>query len=55
MKYKVVVEAVIRKTYEIEAESSQKAQEEANEVFTVGPEGDEYYRQEAIDVEEMGE
>ena len=51
-KYQVTVQAVIRKTYEVEAEDSQKAQEMANEMFTVEPEGDEYYNQETIDVEE---
>lgn len=53
MKYRVTVEAVIRKTYEVEAEDLQKAQELANEMFTVEPDGDEYYDQQAIDVEEM--
>lgn len=53
MKYQVTVEAVIRKTYEVEAEDEQKAQEMANEMFTVEPDGDEYYDQKAIDVEEM--
>lgn len=52
MKYQVTVEAVIRKTYEVEAEDSQKAQEMANEMFTVEPEGYECYDQQAIDVEE---
>jgi len=54
MKYRVTVEAVVRKTFDIEAESSQEAQEEANEIFTVANDGgEEYYRQEAIDIEEM--
>jgi hypothetical protein len=51
-KYQVTIEAVIRKTYEVEAEDMQKAQEMANEMFTVEPDGDEYYDQQAIDVEE---
>lgn len=50
--YRVTVEAVIRKTYMVEAEDSQAAQEKANEMFTVEPEGDEYYDQQAIEVEE---
>lgn len=53
MKYRVTIEAVIRKTYEVEAEDTQQAQELANEMFTVEPEGGEYYNQQAIDVEEM--
>jgi hypothetical protein len=51
-KYQVTIEAVIRKTYKVEAEDMQKAQEMANEMFTVEPDGDEYYDQQAIDVEE---
>ena len=53
MRYAVTVQAVIRKTYEVEADDMQKAQEMANEMFTVEPDGDEYYDQQAIDVEEM--
>lgn len=53
MRYAVTIEAVIRKTYEVEADDMQKAQEMANEMFTVEPDGDEYYDQQAIDVEEM--
>jgi hypothetical protein len=51
-KYQVTIEAVIRKTYEVEAEDMQKAQEMANEMFTVEPDGNEHYDQQAIDVEE---
>ena len=51
-KYQVTVEAVIRKTYEVEAEDTQQAQEMANQMFTVEPDGDEYYDQQAIEVEE---
>ena len=47
-KYQVTIEAVIRKTYEVEAEDMQKAQEMANEMFTVEPDGDEYYDQQVI-------
>lgn len=50
--YSVTIEAVIRKTYTVEAEDEQRAQEEANQMFTVEPDGDEYYSQQAIDVSE---
>ena len=50
MKYEVTVQAVIRKTYTVEADDVQKAQELAHEMFTVEPEGGEYYDQEIIDV-----
>ena len=49
-KYEVTVQAVIRKTYTVEADDMQKAQEMAHEMFTVEPEGDEYYDQGIIDV-----
>ena len=52
-RYQVTVEAIIRKTYEIEAVGEYDAQNQANEMFTVEPEGGEYYGQQAIDVEEM--
>lgn len=48
--YEVTVQAVIRKTYRVEADDMQKAQEMAHEMFTVEPEGDEYYDQDIIDV-----
>ena len=51
-KYQVTVEAIIRKTYEVEAEDSQKASEMANEMFIVETTPDEYYHQQAIDIEE---
>ena len=50
--YEVTVQAVIRKTYTVEADDMQKAQELAHEMFTVEPEGDEYYEQDIIDVSE---
>lgn len=50
--YQVTVEAVIRKTYMVEADDEQKAQETANEMFTVAPESDEHYSQQVIDVEQ---
>lgn len=53
MKYAITVQATIRKTYEIEADDSQKATEMAHEMFTVEPDGDEYYSQEAIDIDEL--
>lgn len=53
MKYQVTVQAIIRKTYEVEAADEYEAQNKANELFTVEPDGDEYYNQETIDVEEM--
>lgn len=53
MKYRVTVQAIIRKTYEVEADDQQAAQEMANAMFTVEPDDDEYYNQETIDVEEM--
>lgn len=52
-RYQVTVEAVVRKTYEVEAVDESDAQNQANEMFTVEPESDEYYGQEVIDVEEM--
>ena len=52
-KYQVTIEAVIRKTYEVEADTAQKAQEQAHGLFTVEPEGGEYYDQQAIDTEEI--
>lgn len=53
MKYNVTIECVIRKTYTVDAEDMQKASEEANQLFTVEPDGDEYYSQECIDIEEV--
>lgn len=52
MKYQVTVQAVIRKTYAVEAADEYEAQNQANELFTVEPDDDEYYSQETIDVEE---
>lgn len=50
MKYQVVIEAVVRKTIEVEAENSQAAQEQAHGMFTVECDGDEYYSQEILEV-----
>lgn len=54
-KYQVTVEAIIRKTYVIKAKSSEKAQEMAQDMFTVEPEHDydEYYDQQVVDIEEV--
>lgn len=49
-KYEVTIEAVIRKTYTVEAEDEQSAQEQAHEMFTVEPEGDEHYDQQVLEV-----
>ena len=54
MKYYVTVEATIRKTYEVEADSKQEATEAATEIFSVLEDGTpEYYNQEVIDIEEQ--
>lgn len=53
MKYAITVQATIRKTYEIEANDPDKAVEVAHEMFTVEPDGDEYYNQEAVDIERL--
>lgn len=54
-KYQVIVEAVVRKTIEVEAVDEMDAQMQANEKFTLEPEEgvDEYYDQQAIEVNEM--
>jgi hypothetical protein len=48
--YEVTVQAIIRKTYTVEADDMQKAQEMAHEMFTVEPEDDECYEQDIVDV-----
>jgi hypothetical protein len=50
--YEVTVQAVIRKTYRVEADDMQKAQLQAYDMFTVEPDGDEYYDQKVIDISE---
>lgn len=50
MRYEVTIEAVIRKTYTVEAEDTGKAMEEAQGLFSVLPEGDEYYSQDVLKV-----
>ena len=51
-KFEVTVEAVIRKTYTVEAEDVQKAQEQAQEMFSVlnEPGVDEHYDQQVLEV-----
>lgn len=51
--YSVTVEAVVRKTYTIEADSEDEAAELANEQFSVLPEDgiDEYYDQQVEEIE----
>jgi len=50
--YEVIIEAVVRKTYKIKAEDDQKAQELAQEQFSVLNElgVDEYYSQNILEV-----
>lgn len=51
-KFEVTIEAVIRKTYTVEAEDMQKAQEQAQEMFSVlnEPGVDEHYDQQVLEV-----
>jgi hypothetical protein len=49
-KYEVTVQAVIRKTYTVEADNEDMAQLAAYDMFTVTPDEDEYYDQKVIDV-----
>lgn len=52
MKYYVTIEATVRKTYEVEADSKQEAQETATDLFTVLEDGTpEYYTQEVFGVD----
>jgi len=53
MKYFVTIQAVIRKTIEVEAETRADAVESAHELFTVENDGPEYYNEETINVEEL--
>lgn len=52
-KFAVTVEAVIRKTYTVEAEDHNQASELANQQFSVLPEWDvdEYYDQQTVEIE----
>jgi hypothetical protein len=48
-KYTVSIRAIVTKTYEIHAESREKAVEEAHEIFTVASDDhDESYEQETV-------
>ena len=51
-KYEVTIEAIVRKTYTVEAEDTQSAQEQAQEIFSVlnEPDVDEYYMQQVLEV-----
>lgn len=53
MKWEITVQTTIRKTYQIEADDPDRAIEMAHEMFTVEPDGDEYYNQEAVDIERL--
>jgi hypothetical protein len=50
--YEVTIEAVVRKTYMIEAEDDRQAQEQAQQQFSVlnEPGVDEYYTQNILEV-----
>jgi hypothetical protein len=50
--YEVTVEAVIRKTYSVKADDWEEATLQAYDMFTVEPDGDEYYDQQVIDISE---
>jgi len=52
MKYYVTIEATIRKTYEVEADSKEEATEAATEMFSALEDGTpEYYTQEVLGVD----
>jgi hypothetical protein len=52
MKYYVTIEATIRKTYEIEADSKEEAQKAGTELFSALEDGTpEYYTQEVLGVD----
>jgi len=53
-RYFVTVQAVVRKTIEVEAETRDEAVGLAHEAFTVENDGGpEYYKEETVDVEEL--
>lgn len=54
-KYQVTIEAVIRKTIEVEATDTFEAQQQAQELFTVECDGDEHYAQDVLEVCEADE
>lgn len=55
MKYAITIEAIVCKTYEVEAGSEQEAIEQAQEMFSVLPEEgvDEKYDQQLVSAEEV--
>lgn len=53
MRYQVTIEAVIRKTIEVEAQDEEEAREEAHGLFTVECDGDEHYTQEVLEINEV--
>ena len=50
-KYLITIQAVITKTYEVEADDRDEAIIEANEKFSCEPDASETYEQETVDVE----
>jgi len=50
--YQVTVQAVVVKTFYIEAEDEIQAAYEANEMFTTGPDAVEKYDQEVVSIKE---
>jgi non-homologous end joining protein Ku len=57
MKYNVTIQAVVTKTYTVEAEDQDQAYQLANERFVLAEEFDinEIYQQETLEIEEAGE
>jgi len=57
MKYNVTIQAVVTKTYTVEAEDQDQAYQLANERFVLAEEFDinEIYQQETLEIEEEGE
>jgi non-homologous end joining protein Ku len=57
MKYNVTIQAVVTKTYTVEAEDQDQAYQLANERFVLAEEFNinEIYQQETLEIEEAGE
>lgn len=57
MKYNVTIQAIVTKTYTVEAEDQDQAYQLANERFVLAEEFDinEVYQQETLEIEESGE
>jgi non-homologous end joining protein Ku len=57
MKYNVTIQAVVTKTYTVDAEDQDQAYQLANERFVLAEEFDinEIYQQETLEIEEAGE